>query len=73
MVQWAQLTQPFSRPSWVYVEIDDPIAYLERAEQLGATVVLPTTHIAGAEVTVGWLRDPQGNIVGVVKNDETTQ
>jgi len=57
----------------VYVEVDDPMAYLERAEQLGATVVLPATYVADAKVTVGWLRDPQGNIVGVVKNHETTQ
>jgi predicted enzyme related to lactoylglutathione lyase len=55
------------------VVVDDPMAYLERAEQLGATVVLPATHVADAKVTVGWLRDPQGNIVGVVKNHETTQ
>ncbi len=57
----------------VYVEVDDSRAYLERAEQLGATVILPATHVAVAEVTVGWLRDPQGNVVGVVKNHETTQ
>jgi len=49
------------------------VTYLERAEQLGATIVLPATHVADAEVTVGWLRDPQGNIVGVVKNHEATQ
>lgn len=55
----------------VYVEVDDPVAYLQRAEQLGASVVMPTTHVAAAEVTVAWLRDPQGNIVGVVKNDVT--
>jgi len=52
----------------VYVEVDDSRAHLERAEQLGATVILPATH-----VTVGWFRDPQGNVVGVVKNHETTQ
>lgn len=57
----------------VYVEIDDPASYLERAEQLGATVVMPATHVVDAEVTVGWLRDPQGNVVGVVKNHETMQ
>jgi len=54
----------------VYVEVDDPHAYLNRAQQLGAHVVLPVTHIPEAEVTVGWLRDPQGNIVGVMKNHE---
>ncbi len=54
----------------VYVKVDDTWAYLERAEQLGAEVVMPITHIAEAEVTVAWLRDPQGNIVGVMKNHE---
>ncbi len=57
----------------VYVEVDDPVAYLQRAEQLGASVVMPTTHVAEAEITIAWLRDPQGNIVGIVKNDGVTQ
>ncbi|HUO38669.1 MAG TPA: VOC family protein, partial [Mycobacterium sp.] len=55
----------------VYVEVDDPDAYVNKAEQLGATVVMPVTHVAAAEVTVAWLRDPQGNIVGVVQNHES--
>lgn len=54
----------------VYVEVDDPQAYIERATQLGATVTLPVTEVPGAEVTVAWLRDPQGNILGLVKGDE---
>ena len=56
----------------VYVEVDDPAAYVERALELGATVVMPVMHIAEAEVTIAWLRDPQGNTVGVVKNHEAT-
>lgn len=55
----------------IYIEVDEPQAYLERAQALGATVMMPVTHVAEAEVTVAWLRDPQGNVVGVVKNDET--
>jgi len=31
------------------------------------------THVAEAEVTVAWLRDPQGNVVGVVKNHEASE
>jgi predicted enzyme related to lactoylglutathione lyase len=54
------------------IEVDDPAACLERGEQLGATVVMPATHVADAQVTVGWLRDPQDNVVGVIQNHETT-
>lgn len=57
----------------VYVEVDDPQGYLDRAQELGATVVMPTTHVAEAEITVAWLRDPQGNVVGVVKNHEASE
>lgn len=55
----------------IYVEVDDPDAYVRKAAQLGATVVMPVTHIAPAEVTVAWLRDPQANLIGVVHNHET--
>jgi uncharacterized protein len=55
----------------LYVEVDDPEAYVSKAEHLGATVVLPITHVAGTKVTVAWLRDPQGNLIGVVRNHET--
>lgn len=55
------------------VVVDDPQAYLDRAQELGATVVMPTTHVAEAEVTVAWLQDPQGNVVGVVKNHEASE
>jgi uncharacterized protein len=54
----------------VYVEVDDPQAYVDRAQALGASVILPVTHIAEAEVTVAWLKDPQGNVVGVVQSHE---
>lgn len=55
----------------VYVEVDDPEAYVTKAQRLGATVVMPVTHVPPAEVTVAWLRDPQGNLIGVVRNHET--
>jgi uncharacterized protein len=55
----------------VYVEVDDPDGYVHKAKQLGATVVMPVTHVAAAEVTVAWLRDPQGNLIGVVQSHET--
>ena len=55
----------------VYVEVDDPGEYVRKAEQLGATVAMAPTHVAAAQVTVAWLRDPAGNLVGVVQNHET--
>jgi predicted enzyme related to lactoylglutathione lyase len=52
----------------VYVEVDDPDSYLLRATAMGATVALPVTEVPGAEVTIAWLRDPQGNLLGLVKS-----
>jgi len=54
----------------VYVEVEEPAVYVQRALQLGATLVMPVTHVAAAEVTVAWIRDPQGNTIGVMKNHE---
>jgi uncharacterized protein len=51
----------------VYVEVDDPAAYIQRAMALGASVALPVTDLPGSHVTVAWLRDPQGNLVGLLK------
>jgi predicted enzyme related to lactoylglutathione lyase len=53
----------------VYVEVDDPDTYLRRATAMGATVVLPVTEVPGPEVTIAWLRDPQGNLLGLVKSE----
>lgn len=51
----------------VYVEVDDPQAYLDKAEQLGGKTVMPVTEIPGA-VTVAMFADPDGNIVGLIKS-----
>jgi predicted enzyme related to lactoylglutathione lyase len=53
----------------VYVEVDDPQMYLDRAVAAGATIAMAITTVPGAEVTVAWIRDPQGNLVGVVRAD----
>ena len=49
----------------VYVAVDDPQGYLDRAVAMGATVVLPLETVPGG-ITSGLFRDPQGNVVGVV-------
>jgi predicted enzyme related to lactoylglutathione lyase len=48
-----------------YVEAEDPQAVLDRAEELGATVVVPVTETMF--VTYGRFADPDGLQVGVVK------
>ncbi len=54
----------------VYVEVDDLDETLNRAVRLGATVALPVTSVAGTKLSVAWLRDPQGNLIGLVRRAE---
>ena len=50
-----------------YVGVDDPQAYLDKAESLGGRTVAPVTEIPNM-VTFALIADPEGNVVGVVKN-----
>jgi predicted enzyme related to lactoylglutathione lyase len=50
-----------------YVEVDDPAAYLERAEQLGGVVVLPPTEIPQFHLTFAMFTDPEGHLIGLSK------
>lgn len=54
----------------LYVQVDDLHDYIKRATDIGATVALPVTEVAGTKLAVAWLRDPQGNVVGLVKRHE---
>jgi predicted enzyme related to lactoylglutathione lyase len=49
----------------VYVQADDPAAALQRAEALGATVVMGPQEVRPG-VTVAMFRDPAGNAVGLI-------
>ncbi|MGH2729185.1 MAG: VOC family protein [Actinomycetota bacterium] len=50
-----------------YVAVDDVQAYLDKAEGLGAKTVVPVTEIPDM-VTFALFTDPQGNLVGIVKD-----
>ena len=50
----------------VYAAVDDPQGYLDKAERLGATVVMPVTDMGAAVIAM--FTDPAGNITGLVKN-----
>ncbi len=50
----------------VYMQVDDTDAYLKKAESLGGRTIMPTTEIPNM-VTFALFKDPEGNIVGLVK------
>lgn len=48
-----------------YVEVDDPSAYLQKAEQLGGTTIMAPTEIPGFGLTFAFFADPEGHVVGL--------
>jgi uncharacterized protein len=50
----------------VYAQVDDLQAYLDKAEGLGATTMMPPTDMGGVEIAI--FRDPAGNVTGLVKS-----
>ena len=53
---------------FVYIEVDDLQAYLDRIESLGGRTVQEITTIPGM-VTMALFADPAGNVVGIVHNE----
>jgi predicted enzyme related to lactoylglutathione lyase len=51
-----------------YVEVDDPAAYLARAEQLGGKTVMPPTEIPDVNLTYALFTDPEGHAIGLMKS-----
>src|SRR5438094_363154 len=48
-----------------YVDVDDVVAYLERAKALGGKTLVPPVEIPTG--TFAWMQDPEGNTVGLWK------
>lgn len=51
-----------------YAEADDLQAVLDKAVSLGGSIAMPVMEIPGI-VTLAQFTDPQGNRIGIVKND----
>ena len=51
-----------------YAAVDDPQAYLDKAEQLGGRTVVPVTEME--MVTFALFTDPEGHLFGIVKAQE---
>ncbi len=52
----------------IYIEVDDPDAFLKKVESMGGKTVVPTTVIPDM-VTFALFSDPEGHVVGLVKSD----
>jgi len=54
----------------VYIEVDDPQKYLDRAAKAGAMVLMPVTTVT-PDTTIAMFRDPAGNTTGILKANPT--
>lgn len=52
--------------AFFYVQVDDVAEYLARAEQLGATTLLPPTESGTSRIAI--FRDPEGIPIGLVES-----
>jgi predicted enzyme related to lactoylglutathione lyase len=50
-----------------YVEVEDPTAFLARAEKLGGQTVMPATEIPAMNLTFAYFADPEGHVIGLSK------
>jgi predicted enzyme related to lactoylglutathione lyase len=50
-----------------YVEVEDPAAYLAKAEELGGRTILPPTEIPSYHLTFALMADPEGHVIGLSK------
>lgn len=53
----------------VYVQVDDPQAYLDKIESAGGKTIVAVTEIPDM-VTFALFADPEGNVVGLVKEGQ---
>lgn len=50
----------------VYIEVDDPQAYLDKLERAGGKTIMPVTTITEG-TTIAMFTDPAGNVMGLLK------
>jgi predicted enzyme related to lactoylglutathione lyase len=52
----------------VYIEVDDPQVYMDKATRAGGKMLMPVTHIMDGMVTFAMFADPEGNMIGLMKS-----
>ena len=50
-----------------FIEVDDPAAYLAKAEKLGGKTLVPPTEVPSYNLTFAYFTDPQGHLIGLSK------
>jgi predicted enzyme related to lactoylglutathione lyase len=50
-----------------FVEVDDPTAYLKKAEKLGGKTLVPPTELPDYNLTFAYFTDPEGHLIGLSK------
>jgi len=51
----------------IYIEVNDPQAYLDKINRAGGKTLVPVTEIPGVGVTFAQFADPEGHVVGLLK------
>ena len=51
----------------VFIEVDDPAAYLKKIEKAGGQTIVPPTEIPSYNLTFAYFKDPQGHTMGLSK------
>jgi predicted enzyme related to lactoylglutathione lyase len=52
----------------VYIEVDDPQAYLDKVNRAGGKTLMPVTSVT-PDTTIAMFADPEGHIVGLLKGN----
>ncbi|MSQ24265.1 MAG: VOC family protein [Chloroflexi bacterium] len=52
----------------IYIEVDDPQAYMDKVTKAGGTMLMPITTVMDG-VTIGMFSDPAGNTMGLLKSN----
>jgi predicted enzyme related to lactoylglutathione lyase len=52
----------------IYVEVDDPDAYLNKVTKAGGQTLMPVTNVTEG-VTIAMFSDPEGHIIGLLKSN----
>jgi predicted enzyme related to lactoylglutathione lyase len=50
----------------IYIEVDDPQAYLDKVTRAGGKTIMPVTNVTTG-VTIAMFTDPSGNTMGLLK------
>jgi len=48
-----------------YVEVEDQLAIVAKARELGGRVINPPSELRGGKLTFGYMSDPEGHVIGL--------